>query len=50
MERYRLALDTGGTFTDVVAFDEHTGAIHTTKTPSTVAVYLVAADRSVRRF
>ncbi|HEY3062520.1 MAG TPA: hydantoinase/oxoprolinase family protein [Chloroflexota bacterium] len=32
---FRLALDTGGTFTDVVAFDEQTGAIHTTKTPST---------------
>jgi N-methylhydantoinase A len=35
MSRFRLALDTGGTFTDVVAFDEHTGAWHTTKTPST---------------
>jgi N-methylhydantoinase A len=33
----RLALDTGGTFTDVVAFDAHTGALHTTKTPSTPA-------------
>jgi N-methylhydantoinase A len=31
----RLALDTGGTFTDVVAFDERSGAIHTTKTPTT---------------
>jgi N-methylhydantoinase A len=31
----RLALDTGGTFTDVVAFDEDTGAVHTTKTPTT---------------
>jgi N-methylhydantoinase A len=37
MGRYRLALDTGGTFTDVVAFDEHTGAVHTTKTPTTPA-------------
>ena len=35
MGRYRLALDTGGTFTDVVAFDEATGAVHTTKTPTT---------------
>src|SRR6266851_4849717 len=35
MVRYRLALDTGGTFTDVVAFDEQTGAVHSTKTPST---------------
>jgi N-methylhydantoinase A len=31
----RLGLDTGGTFTDVVAFDEVSGAVHTTKTPST---------------
>jgi N-methylhydantoinase A len=33
--RFRLALDTGGTFTDVVAFDELTGSWLTTKTPST---------------
>ncbi len=31
----RLALDTGGTFTDVVAFDLDRGRMHTTKTPST---------------
>src|SRR6266851_6887304 len=37
MAPYRLALDTGGTFTDVVAFDEDTGAVHSTKTPSTPA-------------
>src|SRR3982075_313598 len=35
MARYRLALDTVGTFTDVVAFDEDSGAVHTTKTPTT---------------
>jgi N-methylhydantoinase A len=35
VSRYRLALDTGGTFTDVVAFDEDTGVVHTTKTPTT---------------
>src|SRR6266700_4598775 len=35
MGRFRLALDTGGTFTDVVAFDEHSGTVHTTKTPTT---------------
>jgi N-methylhydantoinase A len=35
MPRYRLGLDTGGTFTDVVAFDEDRGVQHTTKTPST---------------
>jgi N-methylhydantoinase A len=31
----RIGVDTGGTFTDVVLYDEDTGEIHTTKTPST---------------
>jgi N-methylhydantoinase A len=31
----RIGIDTGGTFTDVVAFDETSGALTTTKTPST---------------
>ncbi|PRZ40371.1 N-methylhydantoinase A [Antricoccus suffuscus] len=31
----RIGIDTGGTFTDVVAMDEQTGAVATTKTPST---------------
>ena len=30
----RIGIDTGGTFTDVVAFDEATGRVVTTKTPS----------------
>src|ERR1700716_2626513 len=34
MARFRLALDTGGTFTDVVAFDEAAGAAPPPKTPS----------------
>lgn len=33
----RIGIDTGGTFTDVVAVDEDTGEIFTTKTPSTPA-------------
>lgn len=33
--RIRIGMDTGGTFTDVVAFDESTGRLTTTKTPST---------------
>jgi N-methylhydantoinase A len=33
----RIGIDTGGTFTDVVAVDEETGATTTTKTPSTPA-------------
>lgn len=31
----RIAIDTGGTFTDVVAIDEDTGVLTATKTPST---------------
>lgn len=35
--RVRIGVDTGGTFTDVVAFDEDSGVLRTTKTPSTPA-------------
>jgi N-methylhydantoinase A len=32
---YRLSVDVGGTFTDIVLFDDATRKIHTTKVPST---------------
>ncbi|HSV37621.1 MAG TPA: hydantoinase/oxoprolinase family protein, partial [Nocardioidaceae bacterium] len=35
MTGIRIGIDTGGTFTDVVAFDEETGVLTSTKTPST---------------
>jgi N-methylhydantoinase A len=35
--RIRIGVDTGGTFTDVVAFDEDSGDLVTTKTPATPA-------------
>jgi N-methylhydantoinase A len=35
--RVRVGIDTGGTFTDVVALDENSGRLVTTKTPSTPA-------------
>ena len=33
---FRIGIDTGGTFTDVVALNEATGEVFTTKTPTTV--------------
>lgn len=45
----RLGIDTGGTFTDVVAFDEQTGEQWTTKVPSTPADPSLAVMAGVTR-
>ena len=49
--RLRVGVDTGGTFTDVVVLDESTGALTTTKTPSTPADpavgFLAGADKAL---
>lgn len=37
MQHYRLGIDIGGTFTDAAFVDEHTGAVHIVKVPSTPA-------------
>jgi len=47
--RFRIGIDTGGTFTDVVALDEQTGAVFTTKTPSTPADPSVSFMHGVRK-
>ena len=48
----RIGIDTGGTFTDVVAVDEATGQLVTTKTPSTPADpaqgFLAAVRKALR--
>jgi N-methylhydantoinase A len=46
---YRVAIDTGGTFTDVVAIDETSGEIAVTKTPSTPSDPSVALIEGVRK-
>ncbi len=46
---YRIAIDTGGTFTDVVALDEASGSLHVTKTPSTPGDPSIALLEGVRK-
>ncbi|KWX05268.1 5-oxoprolinase [Carbonactinospora thermoautotrophica] len=47
--RIRIGVDTGGTFTDVVALDQETGRLVTTKTPSTPADPAEGFLRGVRK-
>src|SRR5215210_608662 len=47
--RFRIGIDTGGTFTDVVALDEETGEVFTTKTPTTPADPAIGFMNGVRK-
>ena len=46
---FRIGIDTGGTFTDVVAVDESTGEVFTTKTPTTVLDPSIGVIESIRK-
>src|SRR5918912_1756727 len=46
---WRIGSDTGGTFTDVVAFDEDSGVLYTTKTPSTPGDPSVGFMQGIRK-
>src|SRR3990172_7020744 len=48
-EKYRLAVDVGGTFTDLVILDENTGRIQTLKVTSTPQDPSEAVLNGVRR-
>ncbi len=46
---YRMGVDSGGTFTDVVLFDERRGTLHITKTPSTPANPALGVAEGIRK-
>ena len=46
---YRLGVDVGGTFTDILLIDERSGAFHTAKVPSTPADSSLGVLRGIER-
>jgi N-methylhydantoinase A len=46
---YRLGIDSGGTFTDVVLFDDKKKALHITKTPSTPANPAIGVINGIKK-
>ena len=46
---YRLGIDVGGTFTDLLLFEEKTGTIHLTKVPSSPADPSVGVLKGIRK-
>ena len=46
---YRIGIDTGGTFTDVVCVRSDTGEVHTTKTPTTPSDYSEGLLQGIRK-
>ena len=49
MSRYRLGVDTGGTFTDLCVFEETSGDVKITKVPSTPANPALAVINGIRK-
>jgi len=46
---YRLSVDVGGTFTDIVLFDDGTQTIHTTKVHSTPGDSSIGIEKGIRK-
>lgn len=46
---YRLSVDVGGTFTDIVLFDDQTQAIHTTKVHSTPSDLSIGIENGIKK-
>ena len=46
---YRLSVDVGGTFTDIVLFDDKNKTVHTTKTHSTPKDYSLGIQNGIKK-